>query len=127
MILDIIRDLAIIFLALESIVVLVLLSILIWQIWRLMVMLQTEIKPLILDAQDTVSTVRGTTTFMSENVVTPVMQANSKVAGYRRTVQVLIDGLRGSKPQAARMPGTTNASAASAIPPAPTIAPPMSN
>lgn len=25
---------------------------------------------------------------MSENVVTPVMQANSKVAGYRRTVQV---------------------------------------
>lgn len=35
MILDIIRDLAIIFLALESIVVLVLLSILIWQIWRL--------------------------------------------------------------------------------------------
>ena len=119
MIIDVIRDLAIIFLALESIVVLVLLSILIWQIWRLMVMLQTEIKPLVRDAQDTVSTVRGTTTFMSENVVTPVMEASSKVAGYRRTVQVLLAGLQGSQAKPGAPPSSGPATSTSAIPPAP--------
>ena len=91
--LDSIRDLAIIFLALESIVTLALLSILIWQIWRLIKMLQTEVLPVIRDAQDTVSTVKGTTTFVSDNVVQPVVNAGSKVAGVRRTVQVLMADL----------------------------------
>ena len=93
MILDSIRDLAIIFLALESIVTLTLLTILIWQIWRLIKMLQTEILPVIRDAQDTVSTVKGTTTFVSDNVVQPVVSAGSKAAGMRRTVQVLMADL----------------------------------
>lgn len=104
MVLDTIRDLAIIFLALESIATLTLLSILIWQIWRLIKMLQTEILPVIRDAQETVSTVRGTTTFMSDNVVTPVVSAGSKAAGVRRTVQVLMADLplqRSSKTKAA--------------------------
>ena len=91
--LEAIRDLAIIFLALESIVTLALLSILIWQIWRLIKMLQTEVLPVIRDAQDTVSTVKGTTTFVSDNVVQPVVNAGSKVAGVRRTVQVLMADL----------------------------------
>ena len=93
MILESIRDLAIIFLALESIATLTLLTILIWQIWRLIKMLQTEILPVIRDAQDTVSTVKGTTTFVSDNVVQPVVGAGSKVAGVRRTVQVLMADL----------------------------------
>jgi hypothetical protein len=92
-VLDAIRDLAIIFLALESIVTLALLSILIWQIWRLIKMLQTEILPVIRDAQETVSTVRGTTTFVSDNVVTPVVSAGGKAAGVRRTVAVLMADL----------------------------------
>jgi hypothetical protein len=92
-ILETFRDLAIIFLALESIVTLTLLSILIWQIWRLIKMLQTEVLPVIRDAQDTVSTVRGTTTFVSDNVVQPVVDAGSKVAGIRRTAQVLMADL----------------------------------
>lgn len=93
MILESIRDLAIIFLALESIATLTLLTILIWQIWRLIKMLQTEVLPVIRDAQDTVSTVRGTTTFVSDNVVQPVVSAGSRVAGMRRTVQVLMADL----------------------------------
>lgn len=93
MILGSLRDIAIIFLALESIVTLTLLSILIWQIWRLIKMLQTEILPVIRDAQDTVGTVRGTTTFVSENVVQPVVNTGSKVAGIRRTAQVLMADL----------------------------------
>ena len=93
MILESIRDIAIIFLALESIATLTLLSILIWQIWRLIKMLQTEILPVIRDAQDTVSTVKGTTTFVSDNVVQPVVNTGSKVAGIRRTAQVLMADL----------------------------------
>lgn len=93
MILESIRDIAIIFLALESIATLTLLTILIWQIWRLIKMLQTEILPVIRDAQDTVSTVKGTTTFVSDNVVQPVVDAGSKAAGMRRTVQVLMADL----------------------------------
>jgi hypothetical protein len=92
-VLFVLRDLAIIFLALESIVTLTLLSILIWQIWRLTKMLQVEVLPVIRDAQETVSTVRGTTTFMADNVVTPVVSTTSKVAGARRTIQVLMADL----------------------------------
>ena len=103
MVLFVLRDLAIIFLALESIVTLTLLSILIWQIWRLTKMLQTEVLPVIRDAQETVSTVRGTTTFMADNVVSPVVNTTSKVAGARRTLQVLMADLplqRSSKTKA---------------------------
>ena len=57
MIIGALRDIAIIFLALESIVTLTLLSILIWQIWRLIKMLQSEVPPVLRDAQDTVATV----------------------------------------------------------------------
>jgi hypothetical protein len=113
-----VRDLAIIFLAFESIVTLTLLSILIWQIWRLIKMLQTEILPVIRDAQETVSTVRGTTTFVSDNVVTPVVSAGSRAAGVRRTVQVLMADLplqRSSKSKASPF----------VPPPVPDVAPPV--
>lgn len=129
MYLAIFRDLAIIFLALESIVTLTLLSILIWQIWRLIKMLQTEVLPVIRDAQDTVSTVRGTTTFVSDNVVQPVVSAGGKVAGIRRTAQVLIADLplqRKSKAQPAPFVPPPSAATVTPVtpPPAATITPP---
>jgi hypothetical protein len=113
-----VRDLAIIFLAFESIVTLTLLSILIWQIWRLIKMLQTEILPVIRDAQETVSTVRGTTTFVSDNVVTPVVSAGSRAAGVRRTVQVLMADLP--------LQRTSKSKASPFVPPSPVpdVAPP---
>ena len=88
-----IRDIAIIIVAIESIFVFILLGILVWQIWRLTKLVQTEIKPVLDDARDTVNTLRSTTTFLSDNVVTPVTKASSQVAGARRTMQVLSDGL----------------------------------
>jgi hypothetical protein len=89
-----IRDIAIIVIAVETIVINVLLAVLIWQIWRLFKMLQTEIRPIIQDTRDTVSTVRGTTSFVSENVVAPVAKTGGKIAGFRRTLQVLTADLR---------------------------------
>lgn len=92
-----IRDIAIILIAVETIVINVLLVILVWQIWRLVRMFQKEIKPIIDDAQETVGTVRGTTTFVSQNVVVPVAKAGGKVAGFRRTLQVLTADVRPKK------------------------------
>lgn len=89
----VVRDILIIFLALTSIVVWVLLGILIWQIWRLTKLVQSELKPMIVDTRETIATVRGTTTFMSENVVTPVIQTSSRVTGYRRTAMALFGQL----------------------------------
>ncbi|MBW7881319.1 MAG: hypothetical protein H3C34_01550 [Caldilineaceae bacterium] len=101
MIVATIRDIVIIFLAVESIVVTAMLGILIWQIWRLTRMIQNEVKPIIRDTQDTLSTVRGTTHFMSDHVVMPVVETSSKLAGVRRTAQVLMEQLprRSSKKQ----------------------------
>jgi hypothetical protein len=87
------RDIAIIFLALESIVILAFMGILIWQIYKLARMLQTEVLPMMRDVQDTLSTVRGTTNFMSEHVVSPVMRTNSRIAGLRRTASVLMNDI----------------------------------
>ena len=89
-----IRDIAIIIIAVQSIVIGGLLALLVWQIWRLVKTLQTDIKPIIQDAQATVNTVRGTATFVSDNVVEPVVKTSSKVAGFRRTVQSLTADLR---------------------------------
>ena len=61
-----IRDIAIIMVALESFVVLAMLGILIWQISRLIKMLQTEVRPIIQDTQETLATLRGTTKFVAE-------------------------------------------------------------
>lgn len=101
----VVRDILIIFLALTSIVVWVLLGILIWQIWRLTKLVQSELKPMIADTKETIATVRGTTAFMSENVVAPVIQTSSRVAGYRRTALALLG-------QLPRTPAATRSSAA---------------
>ena len=89
-----IRDIAIIIIAVQSIVIGVLLGVLAWQIWRLVKMLQNEIQPIIKDTQDTVSTVRGTTTFVSNNVVNPVVKTTSTLVGMRRAVSSLTADLR---------------------------------
>ena len=119
MIVGTVRDILIIFLALTSIVVWVLLGILVWQIWRLTKMVQTEIKPLIADTRETVATVRGTTSFMSENVVTPVIQTSSKVTGYRRTAMALF----GQLPRTSGTPARSSAASAFTSPANPPPAP----
>ncbi len=110
MIVGTVRDILIIFLALTSIVVWVLLGILIWQIWRLTKMVQSELKPMIADTKETISTVRGTANFMSENLVTPVIQTSSRMAGYRSTVMTIFGQLPRTQP-ASRQPASAFSSA----------------
>jgi hypothetical protein len=89
-----IRDIAIIIIAFQTIVIGALLGLLVWQVWRLVKTIQTEIKPILRDTQETVGTVRGTATFVSNNVVDPVVKTSRNLAGFRRTMQSLTADLR---------------------------------
>ena len=84
-----VRDVFIIFMALESMLIGVALVILIVQLAVLTNLLKHEIKPILEATQETANTVRGTTLFLSENLVEPVMKLNSYVAGLSRLVETL--------------------------------------
>lgn len=91
-----IRDIFIIFMALESLLLMLVLVILIVQIARLINLLQNEIKPILDSTNETVSTLRGTTTFLSDNLVEPVIKLNEYTAGLQQLLSVL--GLLRKKP-----------------------------
>lgn len=79
-----IRDIFIIFLAFEALIIGAALIILILQVASLINLLQNEVKPILQATSETVNTLRGTTEFLSENLVEPVIRLNSYLAGLRR-------------------------------------------
>ncbi len=85
-----VRDVFIIFMALETLVIGAALVILIVQLAILTNLLQNEIKPILDSTSDTVNTLRGTVTFISDNAVQPVIRLNSYVAGARRFIDLII-------------------------------------
>ncbi len=84
-----IRDIAIIFLAVETIVIGVFLVILIWEVRSLAKMLNNEIKPILQSADETTRTVRGTATFVSENFVTPLVRVSSFTTGVMQALRII--------------------------------------
>lgn len=87
-----IRDVVIIFMALEFVVIGLALIVLIIQIARLTALLQNEVKPILQSTHETVNTLRGTTAFLSENLVSPVVKASSSVAALRRALNLIRPG-----------------------------------
>jgi hypothetical protein len=83
-----VRDLFIIFMALESIVIGAALVILIIQISILTNLLQNEIKPILNSTNETVNTLRGTAVFISDNLAEPVMKLNEYLAGIKKLVDI---------------------------------------
>ena len=83
------RDIFIIFMALESLIIGLALIILIIQLARLINLLQNEIKPIIDSTNDTVNTLRGTTYFLSDNLVEPVIKLNEYLAGLGQLLQIV--------------------------------------
>jgi hypothetical protein len=83
-----IRDIFIIFMALESLVIGVTLVILIVQLATLINLLQNEIKPILNSTNETVSTLRGTVTFLSDNLAEPVIKLNEYLAGIKRLIDL---------------------------------------
>jgi hypothetical protein len=90
---SLLRDAAIIFVAFETLFIGILLMILMVQVNSLVVLLRDEIKPMLEAANETLSTVRGTTQFVSHNVVSPVVKWSGYLAGLQRIVRELT-GLR---------------------------------
>jgi quinol-cytochrome oxidoreductase complex cytochrome b subunit len=84
-----IRDVFIIFMALESLLIGLVLVILIVQLARLTNLLQNEIKPILDSTNETVSTLRGTTAFLSANLVEPVIKLNESLAALHRLLEIL--------------------------------------
>lgn len=79
-----VRDIFIIFMALEFLLIGVVMIVLIVQLARLTLLLQNEIKPILNSTNETASTLRGTTAFLSEHLVEPVMKMNQYLAGLSR-------------------------------------------
>lgn len=84
-----IRDIAIIILAVESIITGIVLIVLAWQVYRLARTVQEELKPLLHDVDETVRVVKGTATYMSEKVVAPTIKVSKGVAFVRRAAKVI--------------------------------------
>ena len=79
-----VRDIFIIFMALESLVIGAALVVLIIQLASLINLLQNEVKPILKSTNETVNMLRGTSEFLSENLVEPVIKLNSYLAGLKK-------------------------------------------
>ncbi len=80
---QIIRDVFVIVMSLEFILIVGALAILVLQIARLVNLLQAEVKPVLENAQEAVNTAKGTTEFVSNNVTQPVVKVGAFLAGAR--------------------------------------------
>jgi len=84
-----IRDIFIIFMAFESLLIGAALVILVIQIASLINLIQNEVKPILKSTTETVNTLRGTTAFLSENMVGPVIKLNSYLAGFKKLTNLV--------------------------------------
>jgi H+/Cl- antiporter ClcA len=85
----IIRDIFIIFMALVSVLLGAVLVLLVIQLARLINLIQNEIKPILESTNETVSTLRGTTAFLSDNLVQPVMKLNEYMAAFSQVAAII--------------------------------------
>src|SRR5215510_2003478 len=86
---DKIRDVFIIVVALESLVIGVAVIVLIVQLATLINLLQNEVRPILAATNETVNHLRGTAEFLGENVVEPVIKLNGYLAGMNRVIELM--------------------------------------
>jgi len=86
---DRIRDVFIIVVALESLVIGVAMIVLVLQLASLINLLQNEIRPILHATNETVNTLRGTAEFLGESVVEPVIKLNGYMAGLYRMLELM--------------------------------------
>jgi hypothetical protein len=84
-----VRDLMIIFMAAESLFIGLTLVVLLVQLARLINLLQNDIKPILDSTNETVNTLRGTVTFLGDNLTEPVMKLNELVAAFGQLRKLL--------------------------------------
>ena len=86
---DRIRDVFIIIVALESLVIGVALIVLIVQLASLINLLQNEVRPILTTTSETVNNLRGTVEFLGENAVEPVIKLNGYLAAMTRVIELI--------------------------------------
>jgi hypothetical protein len=86
---DKIRDVFIIVVALESLVIGIALIVLIVQLATLINLLQNEVRPILHATSETVNTLRGTVEFLGEEVIEPVMKLSGYLAGLKRMLELM--------------------------------------
>jgi len=84
-----VRDIFIIVLALESLLIGAALIILVIQLAVLTNLIQNEVKPILASTKETVSTLKGTSQFISRRAVAPVISISSFLAGFRKLFEII--------------------------------------
>jgi hypothetical protein len=84
-----IRDVFIIVVALESLLIGVAMIVLMLQLASLINLLQNEVKPILTATSETVNNLRGTAEFLGENLVEPVIKLNGYLAGLQRVLELM--------------------------------------
>lgn len=89
-----IRDVAIILLALLNIALITVLIVIALQVWKLVRIIAKEVPELTERAKDTATTVQGTTDFLGSTIAKPLIQLASFFAGVNRFFSTLVGGSR---------------------------------
>ena len=84
-----IRDVFIIVMALESLLIGAALIVLMVQVASLINLLQNEVRPILQSTTETVNNLRGTAEFLGENVIQPVIKLNGYLAGLQRVIELM--------------------------------------
>ncbi len=101
----VVRDIAIVFVAVATFLIGLAMILLIFQLQVLIQVLRDEIQPLLRSVNDTVSTVRGTTEFVSHNMVSPIIKAAGFTAGFQQIVRDVVGVVKAVRPREAGRPG----------------------
>jgi hypothetical protein len=76
-----IRDMLLIILILEGILIVIALAALVMQLTRLVAMIQNELNPILKDGQDTVKSAKNSVQFVASNVAGPIIGFKALLAG----------------------------------------------
>ena len=83
---QVVRDLMIIALALEMIIIGAAITVLLIQIARFINLISNEVQPIITSTSDTINTVRGTAVFLSKHLAEPVTKVSGTLRGISKVM-----------------------------------------
>jgi hypothetical protein len=83
-----VRDILLILLALEFMVVGIALTLLMIQLARLSMLIELEVRPMVHSAEETLRHLSGTAHFLDENLVNPIVKLNGSLAGIQRVMDI---------------------------------------
>ena len=87
---ELVKNISVVLLVFSSVIGTVSLVILIIQLAKLINLVKNEVKPIMTTTRETVNHVKGTASFISDKMVTPVISTNAKIAGINRVVSIFI-------------------------------------